>query len=119
SEHRDKDAFGELFERYKVRAYNLALNLTQNRALAEDAVQEAMLAIWLSPTQIEDAEDAQGWILGIVAHKSLTLLRTRARSHKREERKRAMESYVMENPDAQDPGLIQALREHIEKLPAL
>jgi RNA polymerase sigma-70 factor (ECF subfamily) len=116
---RDKEAFGQLFERYKVRAYNLAFNLTQNRAMAEDAVQDAMLALWQSPKQIDPAEGVQGWILGIVAHKSLSLVRTRARSQKREQENRATESYEMENVEADTPDLIQALRKHIEQLPAL
>jgi RNA polymerase sigma-70 factor (ECF subfamily) len=118
-ERRDKAAFSELFERYETAAYNLAFNLTHNRAMAEDAVQDAMLALWQTPKRLDSNEEVRGWILGIVAHKSLSLLRTRARSHKREERKRATERYEMDNTDADNSGLIQALREHIEKLPAL
>jgi len=119
AKNRDKDAFRELFERYKVRSYNLAFNLTHDRSLSEDALQEAMLALWQSPKLFDSNEDVQGWILGIVAHKSLSLIRARARSQKREERKINSESYEMRNSDTDTQGLIQSLREHIEKLPTL
>ena len=39
-------ALAELYDRYGRAAYGLALRVLRDEALAEDAVQEAFLAIW-------------------------------------------------------------------------
>ncbi len=42
----DDVALAELYDRYGRAAYGLALRVLRDEALAEDAVQEAFLAIW-------------------------------------------------------------------------
>ena len=42
----DEVALAELYDRYGRAAYGLALRVLRDEALAEDAVQEAFLAIW-------------------------------------------------------------------------
>ena len=42
----DQDAVAELYDRHSRRAYGLALRVTADPTLAEDAVQEAFCAIW-------------------------------------------------------------------------
>ena len=42
----DEVAFAELYDRYGRAAYGLAVRVLRDEALAEDAVQEAFLAIW-------------------------------------------------------------------------
>ena len=42
----DEVALAELYDRYGRIAYGLALRVIRDEALAEDAVQEAFLAIW-------------------------------------------------------------------------
>lgn len=117
-EQQDPAAFAQLFDRFKHESFNLALHLTQNAALAEDAVQDAMLAVWQLKKIPESG--ARKWLLAIVAHKSLQTIRSRRRSSQREERIKGMS--VKETPTAPDARqerdeLIGALRSHMEKLP--
>src|SRR5690349_12732460 len=62
AQKRDDDAFSELFERYRTRAFNLALRILREPALAQDAVQEAMLAVWRSAQSIQP-ENVENWVM--------------------------------------------------------
>src|SRR5262249_8649478 len=87
--------------------------------LAEDAVQEAMLSIWLS-TRVIPEGDARAWILSIVINKSRDLVRVRKQNADQEERMVA-ERRLPEMPvsDPSKDELIFALRKHIDRLPEL
>lgn len=74
---RDQVAFEELTHRFSKLAYNLALHLTCNASMAEDAVQEAMVEVWLHASQFNPIRGrARNWLFCIVANKTRTL-RTR------------------------------------------
>ena len=57
SQHRDSEAFTQLCERHRGRAFNAAFRILRDQALAEDAVQDAMLSIWRlsKPSHLKDA----------------------------------------------------------------
>src|SRR5579862_6284908 len=61
-----RSAFSELYEGHAGAAYSLALRLMENNALAEDAVQEAMLRIWKAAPTMRPG-NTRAWILRIVA----------------------------------------------------
>jgi RNA polymerase sigma-70 factor (ECF subfamily) len=117
---RDASAFNELCERYQKRALSLSFCILRNAALAEEAVQEALLSIWLS-ARIAQIENAESWILGIVANKSINARLSQIRRTKREER------MAMERNEGASTGsdaveyhdLVVALRSEIHKLPEL
>jgi RNA polymerase sigma-70 factor (ECF subfamily) len=118
---RDQDAFAEFHERYQKRAINLAFRILRNLALAEDAVQEAMLSIWCSPSSSLPTGDTEDWIMRIVMHKSLDLKRGRRRSTLREDcisvgSKKQETEFAN---DIEDKQLIAALRGRIDQLPDL
>lgn len=75
---RDRAAFDELFRRYEKPAYNLAWNLTGNRERAAEAVQEALLRVWLRAANFRPDGTARGWILRIVVRESLRTARKRS-----------------------------------------
>jgi RNA polymerase sigma-70 factor, ECF subfamily len=83
---RDRNAFEELCRRHSRRAYNVAFHFLKNAALAEDAVQEAMLALWLSADSYHDKGQPEAWLMSIVVKKSLHLARTRKHSARNEKR---------------------------------
>lgn len=119
-QHQDQSAFAQLFDRYKHECFNLAFHLTHNAALAEDAVQDAMLAVWQLKKTPEDG--ARKWLLAIVANKSLQMIRSRKRSSQREERIVGMTSNQSESaPDSRQEReeLMGTLRAQVGKLPPL
>jgi RNA polymerase sigma factor (sigma-70 family) len=79
----DEPALGELYDRYGRVAYGLALRIVRDRALAEDAVQEAFLGVWRSAGSfLADHGKPSTWILTLVHRRAVDLVR-------REERRRA------------------------------
>jgi RNA polymerase sigma-70 factor (ECF subfamily) len=63
--------------------FNLALSLLQNRADAEDVLQEASVKAFQSIGQLR-SDDAKSWFLAIVRNECMTALRRRAHTHGRE-----------------------------------
>src|SRR5436190_16207401 len=78
----DDTALAELYDRYGRVAYGLALRILRDPTLAEDAVQEAFLAVWRSAGSfLADRAKASTWILTLVHRRAVDLVR-------REERRR-------------------------------
>jgi RNA polymerase sigma factor (sigma-70 family) len=79
----EQSALAELYDRYGRLAYGLALRVLRDEALAEDAVQEAFLAVWrTAPRFVPERGRASTWILTLVHRRAVDLVR-------REERRRA------------------------------
>jgi RNA polymerase sigma factor (sigma-70 family) len=79
----DEVALAELYDRYGRIAYGLALRVLRDEVLAEDAVQEAFLAIWRGASRfIPERAKASTWIMTLVHRRAVDLVR-------REERRRA------------------------------
>lgn len=77
------DALAELYDRFGRVAYGLALRILRDRALAEDAVQEAFLTVWRQAgTFSPERAKPSTWILTLVHRRAVDLVR-------REERRRA------------------------------
>jgi RNA polymerase sigma-70 factor (ECF subfamily) len=78
----DEVALGELYDRYRRVAYGLALRILRDEALAEDALQEAFLAIWRGAGRfVPERGKAGAWVLTLVHRRAVDLVR-------REERRR-------------------------------
>jgi RNA polymerase sigma factor (sigma-70 family) len=78
----DGDALGILYDRYGRLAYALAFRILRDRALAEDAVQEAFLAVWRSADGYKrERAKPSTWIMTVVHRRAVDLVR-------REERRR-------------------------------
>lgn len=79
----DDAALGALYDRFGRIAYSLALRVLHDQALAEDAVQEAFLAVWRSAdTYRRERAKPATWILTLVHRRAVDLVR-------REDRRRA------------------------------
>jgi RNA polymerase sigma-70 factor, ECF subfamily len=78
----DEVALAELYDRYGRVAYGVALRILRDEALAEDAVQEAFLAVWRSAGRfLPERAKASTWLLTLVHRRAVDLVR-------REERRR-------------------------------
>ena len=78
----DDQALAELYDRFGRVAYGLALRILRDEALAQDAVQEAFLAVWRSADRfLAERAKASTWILTLVHRRAVDLVR-------REERRR-------------------------------
>jgi len=79
----EQSALAELYDRFGRPAYGLALRVLRDEALAEDAVQDAFLALWRTASRfVPERGSASTWILTLVHRRSVDLVR-------REERRRA------------------------------
>jgi RNA polymerase sigma-70 factor, ECF subfamily len=76
----DEVALAELYDRYGRVAYGLALRVLRDEALAEDAVQDAFLAIWRGASRfIPERAKASTWILTLVHRRAVDLVRREQR----------------------------------------
>jgi RNA polymerase sigma-70 factor, ECF subfamily len=94
----EQSALAELYDRYGRPAYGLALRVLRNEALAEDAVQEAFLAIWrTAPRFVPERGKASTWIFTLVHRRAVDLVR-------REVVRRAESLEVAPEPGGGDAG---------------
>ena len=76
----DDDALGVLYDRFGRLAYGLAFRILRDRALAEDAVQEAFLAVWRSADAYKrERAKPSTWILTVVHRRAVDLVRREQR----------------------------------------
>jgi RNA polymerase sigma factor (sigma-70 family) len=76
----DESALAELYDRVGATAYGLAYRVLRDEALAEDAVQEAFLALWRGAESfIPERAKASTWILTLVHRRAVDLVRREQR----------------------------------------
>lgn len=76
----DVPAFEALYDRYRGRAFGLALRLTHHPAAAEEVTQDAFLSLWRKARQYDSARGSLGaWLLTFVRHRAIDTLRSGAR----------------------------------------
>lgn len=75
----DREAFGQLVDRYRARVYTLALRMVHDRARAEDIASEAFLRVWDALERFDSSRSFGTWVLTIASRLCLDELR-RARS---------------------------------------
>jgi RNA polymerase sigma-70 factor, ECF subfamily len=72
------DALQELYDRYRVMAYSIALRITTDASLAEDVVQDAFLGVWRNAGRyVEGRGSVKTWLLSIVHHRAVDAVRRR------------------------------------------
>ena len=76
----EESALAELYDRYGRTAYGLALRILRDQALAEDAVQEAFLAVWRTASKfVPERGKASTWILTLVHRRAVDAVRREQR----------------------------------------
>lgn len=78
-ENDDPKAFAVLYDRHSRPAFSLAYRLMGQRQAAEDLVQEVFLRVWRSTGSYRaERGSVRTWILSIVHHRGIDLLRSNA-----------------------------------------
>jgi RNA polymerase sigma-70 factor (ECF subfamily) len=94
----EQTALAELYDRFGRPAYGLALRILRDEALAEDAVQEAFLALWRTAARfVPERGKASTWILTLVHRRAVDIVR-------REERRRA--DALEQGPEVESRGAV-------------
>ena len=68
-------AFEVLYYRYCQRAYRIARSVCRDDGRAQEAVQEAFVAVWKSRANYEDRGNVAAWILTLVRHRAIDVAR--------------------------------------------
>ena len=71
----EESALRELYAAYGQQLYAYALRLVNDPALAEDAVQNALITVWRTAAQYRGEGRVKAWLLGIVHNLALKNLR--------------------------------------------
>ena len=78
SANADENALSELYDRYQASMYGLAMRITNDAAMAQDAVQEAFVGVWRNAARYSGARaSVRTWILSITHHRAIDLVRRR------------------------------------------
>src|SRR3954467_9265044 len=74
----DEAALSELYDRYQAAMYGLAMRITNDAALAQDAVQEAFVGVWRNASRyVEGKASVRTWMLSIAHHRAIDIVRRR------------------------------------------
>lgn len=74
----DPQAASELYDRYQGAMYGLAMRITRDQALAQDAVQEAFVGVWRNASRYTAGRaSVRTWMLAITHHRAIDILRRR------------------------------------------
>lgn len=75
----EQQAFHELYEAYKRRAWHFALCAIRDRDLAGDAVQDAFLEVYRTIGKLKNPQSFQSWFYRILYHQVLRHAKRRQR----------------------------------------
>lgn len=104
----DCEAFGELVRRHRERALGWATVITQDGHLAEDIVQEALVAAFLRIETLMEPGKFRYWLQRIVRNQAMMKLR-RGGPNGRESSFSALESRRFLSPSAGDGSMLDRL----------
>ncbi len=105
---RDTEAFRELVERHRARAYGLALRMLRSPADAEEVTQDAFVRAWLALPRFRGESRFSTWIHRIVARRALDRAEVLKRRRGREVGVEAMEHLAGESDET--VGAAHAMR---------
>jgi RNA polymerase sigma-70 factor (ECF subfamily) len=87
----DEAAFAALYDAVSGRVFGLARRITQNRALAEEVMQEVMVEIWRTAARFDaQRRSGIGWILMLAHRRAVDRVRRNSTRHAREMRDAAV-----------------------------
>src|SRR5437660_5170309 len=73
----DRDALAELYACYQRTLFNYLLQLTPDHGLAEELLQDTLVAVWKSARTFEERSSVLTWLIGIARRQAHNTLRQR------------------------------------------
>ena len=71
----DRQALSELYSRYQRLLFNYLLQLTPDYGLAEELLQDTLVAVWKSACSFEGRSSVQTWLIGVARRQAHNTLR--------------------------------------------
>src|SRR5215472_10348028 len=71
----DRQALSELYTRYQRLLFNYLLQLTPDFGLAEELLQDTLVAVWKSACSFEGRSSVRTWLIGIARRQAHNTLR--------------------------------------------
>ena len=119
----DESAFEELYRAYSAPAFGLASRVTGQRALGQEVVHDALLALWRAPEAFDPARGSlRTFLLSLVHHRAVDTVRKEERLRKRGERAANLEPVRGEDVAedvVHDAFLVQRRKEVLEAMETL
>ena len=79
--HGDEASLAELYDRYHLLSFSLALRVVNDRGRAEDVVQDAFLSVWRKAGSYAAGRGSvKTWLTSIVRNRAIDLIRARRES---------------------------------------
>jgi RNA polymerase sigma-70 factor, ECF subfamily len=117
----DARAFETLYDRYRARAFGLALRLTGHRGTAEEVTQDVFLKLWHGAANYDAARGSlSSWLLTFVRHRAIDMLRSGRRHERNVDLAGALALEAAERTDEQVEDLEDSrnARKMVQTLPA-
>jgi RNA polymerase sigma factor (sigma-70 family) len=73
----DRQALADLYSRYQRSLFSYLLQLTPDHGLAEELLQDTLVAVWKSARSFEGRSSVQTWIISIARRQAHNTLRQR------------------------------------------
>jgi RNA polymerase sigma-70 factor (ECF subfamily) len=106
----DRDALAELYARFQGTLFRYLLQLTNERGLAEEVLQDTLVGVWKSAGSFEGRSSVQTWLIGIARRQAHNTLRRRALPRADVEE---LDVLPASSPDPEDAALASAEREEV------
>ena len=114
----DGSAFVRLVRQHQARVFSLALRLTGRREDAEELAQDTFLGLHAQLRNLDSAAHVRHWVCRTVTHRSIDLLRARARRPQSQSLDQMMLEVPVEDVSG-DPLLHRTLRAVLLRLPEI
>ena len=111
--------FESLYKKYQSQVFHFAMKKLQNRDDAEEVLNDVMLDVWRKLSEFQGRSKLSTWILGITHHKSIDLIRKRARHEHHPSYEKDTASLKESSSDDNLAALQQQnyVRQKVEQLP--
>lgn len=104
----DAGAFAIFFHHYKNKIYSIALKISGSAFLAEEAVQDIFMKVWMKRAELVQVHNVSAWLNTITCNHLFTVLKKRAN---RELREIALEQVEIADQGLSDTGKMVLNRE--------